>query len=620
MWGVAAGNQAIRRISLIEVAPKLRAGHNKSAMTRPCLILDDAAQGLARAYAAPLETIRADLPRQVPAALAAVEAARAAGRHVAGYFSYELGYALEARLRPLMPPARDVPLLWFGVFEAPETFEGDAAFDAWCDGRAYAGPLAHEWDAAAYRVRFDRVRDLIAAGDLYQANLSFRSRFAFLGDPLALYRGLRAASAARYGAYLDDGERQILSLSPELFFDLAADGKIAARPMKGTAARGDDPIADAEARARLAASPKDRAENLMIVDLLRNDLGRIAEIGSVSVGDLFAVETYPTVHQMVSTVTARLKPGTGVSDIVRALFPCGSVTGAPKIRAMEVIAELEQSRRGVYCGAIGHFAPDGSARFNVAIRTLTIAGGRGELGIGGAVVQDSVADGEYAECLLKARYFEAPRRPLELIETLKFSPAKGFVRLDLHLARMARSAAAFGLAFDRETTVRVLHEAVAKPPSALRVRLTLSEDGRYTCTAASLLREETAWTFAISPLPVSADALSRHKTNWRDLYESEFARLTKSSACDEVVFLNELGEVVEGSRTNVFVARDGKLLTPPLSAGALDGCLRRALIDEGRCMEATLLPGDLVNGEVYLGNSLRGLIRAVLHPPSRGAE
>jgi para-aminobenzoate synthetase/4-amino-4-deoxychorismate lyase len=349
----------------------------------------------------------------------------------------------------------------------------------------------------------------------------------------------------------------------------------------------------------------------MIVDLLRNDLGRVAEIGSVSVGDLFAVETYPTVHQMVSTVTARLRQGVGANEIVRALFPCGSVTGAPKIRAMEVIAELERSRRGVYCGAIGYFAPDGSARFNVAIRTLTIAGGRGELGIGGAVVQDSVAGGEYAECLLKARYFESVRRPLELIETLRFSPTEGFVRGDLHLARLARSAAAFGLAFDRNVALRALHGTVAKPPSELRVRLTLSENGKFSCTAVSLLQEQSTWTYAISPQTVFADALARHKTSWRDLYDSEFARLTKASGCDEVIFLNERGEVAEGSRTNLFIARDGTLLTPPLTSGALDGCLRRALIEEGRCAEATLLPGDLANAEVYLGNSLRGLIRAV---------
>ena len=240
---------------------------------------------------------------------------------------------------------------------------------------------------------------------------------------------LRARSAAAHGAFIDDGERQILSLSPELFFDLSPDGQLTAKPMKGTIARGADLQSDADARAALAASVKDRAENLMIVDLLRNDLGRIAEIGSVRVEDLFAVETYPTLHTMVSTVKARLKPGSDIAAIVRALFPCGSITGAPKIRAMEIIRELEASPRGVYCGAIGHFAPDGSARFNVAIRTLTIRGGAGELGIGGAVVQDSASGAEYDECLLKARYYEAARRPLELIETLRWSPDEGFVRL-----------------------------------------------------------------------------------------------------------------------------------------------------------------------------------------------
>jgi len=584
---------------------------------RPVVIVDEAAQGRLAAYTSPLGVIRADVPDEVSAALAAIEAARASGHFVAGYFSYELGYALEKRLAPLMPHTRAVPLLWFGVFAAPAVVEStdiESAFESWCEGRAYAGPLTHDWDGAAYGARFDRVRDLIAAGDLYQANLSFRSRFSFVGDPLAYYHSLRANAAARHGAYVDDGERQILSLSPELFFDLTANGALTARPMKGTAARDADPAADERARLRLSENPKDRAENLMIVDLLRNDLGRIAELGSVGVSDMFAVETYPTVHQMVSTVTARLTPGAGVDAIVRALFPCGSVTGAPKIRAMEVIAELEQSPRGVYCGAVGVFAPDGSARFNVAIRTLTISGGRGELGIGGAVVQDSQVDGEYAECLLKARFMEASRRPLELIETLRFGPREGFVRRDLHLARMERSAEAFGFAFDREAALRALHEASANAMSALRVRLTLSEDGTFASTAGQLSRAEAAWTYAVSPRSVSSgDLLSRHKTSWRDLYESEYARLTKSTGCDEVIFLNERGEVVEGSRTNVFVARGGKLLTPPLQAGALDGCLRRALIAEGRCVEALLMPDDLA-GETYLGNSLRDLIRAIPSP------
>ena len=292
------------------------------------------------------------------------------------------------------------------------------------------------------------MKEALAAGDIYQANLSFRAGFAFAGAPRALYEQLRAASLAPYCAYMDffdeknGGTRQILSLSPELFFQIEG-GDIISRPMKGTSAREGD---DAAARAALATSPKDRAENLMIVDLIRNDLGRIAETGSVTVRDLFAVETYPTLHTMVSTVTAKLRPGTDIAAIVRALFPCGSITGAPKIRAMEILRALETSPRGAYCGAIGCFAPDGAARFNVAIRTLTISGGAGTLGIGGGVVQDSREASEYAECLLKARFFEAARRPLELIETLKFE--SGFVRLDRHLARMAASARRFDLAFD----------------------------------------------------------------------------------------------------------------------------------------------------------------------------
>jgi para-aminobenzoate synthetase/4-amino-4-deoxychorismate lyase len=531
-----------------------------------------------------------------------MEAARHSGRHVAGYFSYELGYLLEPRLAPLLPDARAVPLLWFGVFERMESVLGDmaAALEKETRGRAYAGPLLHEWDGDHYGERFDRVHRFIADGDIYQANLSFRSRFTFAGDPLALYLKLRARSAAAYGAFVDDGERQILSLSPELFFRISPDGEITAKPMKGTIARGADPASDTAARATLAASEKDRAENLMIVDLLRNDLGRIAELGSVRADDLFAIETYPTLHTMVSTVSARLKHGAGVDGLVRALFPCGSVTGAPKIRAMEIIRELEASPRGLYCGAIGHFAPDGSARFNVAIRTLTIRDGRGELGIGGAVVQDSRSGSEYDECLLKARYYESARRPLELIETLRWSPGGGFVRRERHLERMACSAQFFGIPFDRASLV-----LPGGGSEDLRVRLTLNEDGKFDCTTAPLGRAPSRWTYRISQRRVqSGDLLAHHKTNWREFYEP-------LPDCDETVFLNERGEVAEGSRSTVFVRRGDMLLTPPLSAGILDGVLRRALIEEGKCREETLTTRDLKDGEIFFGNSLRGLIAAI---------
>jgi para-aminobenzoate synthetase/4-amino-4-deoxychorismate lyase len=575
----------------------------------PHVILDDATPGAEHLlrFGKPLAVIQADVAQDVPAALKLIEAALGQGRHVAGWFGYELGAVLEPHLAGLEWPDRKGPLLWFGVFDAPQIVTADALAP---QGRAYAGPLVHEWDEAAYAARFARVHDYIEAGDIYQANLSFRSRFAFAGDPLALYRELRGRAQAAHGAFIDDGTRQILSLSPEQFFEIDARGKITARPMKGTAARGADELSDARAKAALASSPKDRAENLMIVDLVRNDVGRLALIGSVGVQDLFAVETYPTLHTMVSTVTAQMKPGTRVEQIVRALFPCGSVTGAPKIRAMEIIRELEASPRGLYCGAIGHFAPDGSAKFNVAIRTITIEGGQGTLGIGGAVVQDSTAASEYAECLLKARYFSGARTPIGLIETLRFE--NGFVRLERHLTRMAASAKVFGLPFDREAAFAALNGVVAGAREALRMRLTLDEAGAFACSAAPLGAAAERWTYTISPHAVqSGDLLLRHKTTWRAFFDDEQARLAGAMGCDETVFVNERGEVTEGSRSSVFVRRGRRLLTPPLSCGLLDGVLRRELLETGQCEEAVLTPDDMATAdEVLLGNSLRGLIRA----------
>ena len=560
------------------------------------VVLDN--EGGRQVFRQPRALITAASPAQVPAALAALEAALASGGHVAGWLGYELGYALEPRLAGRVRP--DGPLLMLGVFDAPAAEAPPPA------GRAWVGPLTPEWDGDAYAARFAGVKDYIAAGDIYQANLSLRARFPFFGDARALYENLRAAAAAPHCAFVDDGARQIVSLSPELFFEIGPDGAITARPMKGTAPRDGD---DAAGRAALAASEKNRAENLMIVDLIRNDLSRIAAPGSVAVRDLFQVETYPTLHTMVSTVTAKKRAGAAPADILRALFPCGSVTGAPKIRAMEILHELESSPRGAYCGAVGYFAPDGSARFNVAIRTLTIADGQGELGIGGGVVQDSQAAGEYAECLLKARFFDSVRRPLEFLETLRHE--NGFVRLDAHLARLAKSAAAFGIAFDDAAVRAALDAAVAGRQGALRVRLALDEGGVPHVVTAPLPPNPPFWRFAVSPHPVqSGDPLQQHKTSWRELYDGETARL----GVDEVVFLNERGEVAEGARSNIFVKRGDILLTPPLSAGALPGILRAELLATGQAREATLTPDDL-KGEFCFGNSLRGLIGAFIPSP-----
>ena len=546
-----------------------------------------------RAFSQPLAVIAADRAGEVPAALAAVSAALAAGLHVAGWLGYELGYALEPRLAPLLPEG--MPLLQLGVFDAP-ALEAPTPL-----GRAYAGLPRHDWDEAAYLQRFTKVKALIAAGDIYQANLSYRARFAFAGDALALYERLRAAARAPWCGFVDDDVRQILSLSPELFFELAASGVIASRPMKGTAPRLGDDLREGAA---LAASAKDRAENLMIVDLIRNDLGRIAETGSVAVKALFDVETYPTLHTMVSTVAAKKRAEAGVTEILRALFPCGSVTGAPKIRAMEILRELEDTPRGAYCGAVGYFAPDGSAKFNVAIRTITITGQEGVLGVGGGVVQDSVGAAEYAECRLKARFFEEARPPLQLIETMSWDG--GFVRLPSHLARMAASALVIGLAFDEAKARAALDGAVAGREGAQRVRLTLDEAGRHAATAAPLEPNPPHWTYEIAAERIAGDdLLQRHKTSWRELYDRG------AGLADEILFCNERGELAEGARSNIFVERGGVLLTPPLSCGALDGRLRAELIASGRAREAVLTPDDLKDATVFLGNSLRGLIKAV---------
>ena len=584
-------------------------------LSPPFVILEDARPACESAtlFQSPSAVLRARDAAEVEVAFEAAERALREGKHVAGWFTYELGYLLERKLNPLLWPRREGPLLWLGVFDRCEYLDRDKASVLFASARrAHAGPLRFEWDKADYDRRFRRLHDLIAAGDLYQANLTFRAEFSFAGDARALYRALRRYSAAGYCAFIDDGERQILSFSPELFFDMTPGGAVRAKPMKGTAARGENPAGDARAREELAASEKDRAENLMIVDLLRNDLSRISETGSVEVETLFEVETYPTVHQLVSTITARKREDVRMTDMIRALFPCGSVTGAPKIRAMEIIRDLEQSPRGVYCGAIGSFSPDGSASVNVAIRTLTISGSRGELGIGGGVVYDSTSAGEYEEALLKARYFEVARQPLQLIETLRWSRAEGFVRFERHLARMGRSALAFGMAFDEERVRPRMLEAVAGALGSMRVRTTLSDTGDIAATAVALDTAGAAhWTWLVSRERAdSADIFLRHKTTRRELYDAEHARAVRAGA-DEALFLNEREEVTEGSRTNVFAEIGGRLLTPPVSCGLLDGCLRRELLDEGRCAEAVLTLADLGRASrVFLGNSLRGLIPA----------
>lgn len=571
----------------------------------PFVLLDDARDGgaAARLYTAPVGIVTAYTPQEVAPALERLRQARRDGLHAAGLIAYEAGAALE----PNVPAAAiDGPLLWFGLFQDYRTLAVDAMLPD--PAGAWIGALQPELDEARHAAQFAEVKALIAAGDLYQVNLSFRAAAKVAGDPLALYAGLRARSRAGWGAVVATGETTILSLSPEMFFALDA-GRLTAKPMKGTARREGDAAADARAAQGLRDDPKQRAENLMIVDLMRNDLSRVARPGSVAVPSLFAVEPYPTVHQMVSTVTADLAEGRDAVDVLAALFPCGSITGAPKIRAMQAIADIEDSARGLYTGAIGRLDADGDAMFNVAIRTLTWPRGSDHvtLGIGSGIVADSVAAGEWDECLAKAAFLTSGQRDFDLIETMAFDPLEGIQHLEAHLARMKASALALGFTFNRHDARNELQAATFRLRDARRIRLLLARSGAVVVEVGPRPAPfESTVAVRVVPLPVSQDDLRlRHKTSARGFYDAARA----AAGTPEILFETPDGYLTEGSYTNLFVARGDKLVTPPLAEGLLPGILRSHLIETGRAVEGRLTRDDLREG-FLLGNALRGLFRA----------
>jgi aminodeoxychorismate synthase component I len=380
-------------------AEMIRPARVEAAPERPFVLIETSAPAATLLFDEPVDVITAYEKEEVASALARLEAARRGGYHLAGYAGYELGYALEPRLAKSGIPRATTPLIRFGVFGSPARLGVAQDRAAPIDIATTAA-----WSLADYAQRFAACREYIYEGDVYQINLTFPLRGRYDGDPLALYRALRRRQPPTYGGVVALGEETVVSLSPEIFFE--TDGRmIRARPMKGTARRGFLPLEDMARAWELSEDEKNRAENLMIVDLLRNDLSRLSEVGSVKVTDLYTVETYPTLHQMTSGIEARLKRGVGLADLFAGLFPCGSVTGCPKIRAMEIIRELEGAPRGVYCGALGVIAPDGSVRFNVAIRTLTLFEDHSLVcNVGSAVVADSKVEDEYAECLIKAKF------------------------------------------------------------------------------------------------------------------------------------------------------------------------------------------------------------------------
>lgn len=566
----------------------------------------------------PIRVIEASRLDEVLSAMADAEAERAAGHYVAGFLSYEAAGAFDEALAT--KPAGQLPLVWFGVFAGPSHVPSRPRPQAEYDhtSRSTSG-WRLDVTRADYADAIARIHDAIEAGDSYQTNYTFRLRSRLDVASLAdRYHRLHAAHGAPYAAYLDIGRWQILSLSPELFFRLE-DRTLTTRPMKGTIGRGRFDVEDRGRAEALKSSPKNRAENVMIVDLMRNDIGRIAEGGSVAVTSLFDVERYPSVFQMTSTVTGRVRGDATVVDILTALFPAGSVTGAPKTSSMRLIADLERAPRGVYCGAIGVMTPGGDAVFNVAIRTAVVDTNTGdaEYGAGGGITWDSSAADEYDEALSKAGFLDVPP-PFSLIETMRLERGS-FVRRPRHLARIARSAAYFGRPADVANIALVLdRHADTFPGETRRARLLLAPTGAATVESqpfepAAPVEPSPRVALARSPV-TSGDVFLFHKTTRRVVYDRHRAA---HPGTFDVLLWNERGEVTEFTVGNLVVELDGGCWTPPIGCGLLAGIFREHLLDTGAIVERILTVDDVRRAtRVWLVNSLREWVAVTIEGDS----
>jgi para-aminobenzoate synthetase/4-amino-4-deoxychorismate lyase len=577
----------------------------------------------------PIRQLTINHPDQLPELFTQIEMALVHGFYVAGYFSYECGFHFEptAMKRPLRKAGET--LAWFGIYDRPYIFDHTSEqFDhplpeehlqlaVEPNETVRFSDFALNLDFHSYCDKIEAVRNYIAAGDIYQANFTAQMNFGWSGNAASCMVALRERQHVPYAAMLNIGARQMLSLSPELFFRIKG-RDVTLRPMKGTAQRGVNFEDDERMREWLGKDPKNRSENLMIVDLLRNDIGRLADTGSVTVDPLFDVEEYDSLFQMTSTVHAKLQPNSNFYRFFRALFPCGSITGAPKVRCMQIIDELEESPRGLYTGSIGYFAPNLDAVFNVAIRTLVLEQGHGTLGIGGGITYDSNPVKEYEECLLKGSFLSQQPTHFDLIEALLCDHQRPSC-LQEHMERMAASATFFNFSW-KEPEVRLAidqHCGALLPDKRFKLRVRLSLSGEIKVEATEIeqqngeIEQQNGFgQIALAAEPThSRDRFLYHKTTNRALYD-RYARAAHKTGFADFIFLNERGELTEGSFNNLFIERDGKLLTPSLYCGLLPGVLRRVLLESGRAEERVLRIEDLHAAEViFIGNSVRGLRR-----------
>jgi len=535
---------------------------------------------------------------------------RTHGYHAAGFITYEAGRAYGMHT---CEPDAALPVAWFALFDDANV--GEIA-EPVASAPYSVSTLLPSVDRADFDRAFAAIRDHIAEGHTYQFNYTFDLRGRFTGDPFSLFADLAGTQRGRYAAYIHTGTHAICSASPELFFE-RANGVIETRPMKGTARRGRTLAEDETASTKLRASAKERAENVMIVDMMRNDLGRIADTGSVAVSALFEAERYPTVWQMTSTVSAR--SSAPLADIFAALHPSASVTGAPKIRTMEIIRELEGRPRGVYTGAIGYIAPDGSAQFSVGIRTavIDVAAERVTYGVGSGIVWDSDPAAEYQECLLKAAIFERRPHVFDLLETLRWAPAEGFFLLARHLRRIQRSAEYFEYRFDESAVRNALERSVAAKSESQRVRLLVGRDGTFRIECAPLEPKILAPAkLGIAAAPVDpSNVFLFHKTTHRVMYAEAM-----QPEYDDVVLWTADGSVTETTLGNIVVEMGGRKVTPPVGAGLLPGTFREELLERGDIVEGRVTLDDLKSASrVWIVNSVREWWPADVHIASAAA-
>jgi para-aminobenzoate synthetase/4-amino-4-deoxychorismate lyase len=566
----------------------------------------------------PVEIVEAHTLDDVLSRLHAVESAvNARGWYAAGFLTYEAAPAFDRALR-VQPPAA-LPLLWFGLYDRVERVERPTRTaprsGASVDPDRAVEPIA-DWAATVTWPEYERsihaIKHAIAAGDTYQVNYTYRLRAPFRGEAWPLFLSLARKQPVGYAAYVDTGRHVICSASPELFFHLSG-RTVTSKPMKGTAPRGRTLAEDRANQQWLHQSEKNRAENVMIVDMVRNDLGRIAEIGSVDVPQLFAIERYPTVLQMTSTVTAQTDAA--LTEIMTALFPCASITGAPTVRTMDFIAELETTPRGVYTGCIGYLAPEREAQFNVAIRTVTIdrATGQAEYGVGGGIVWDSDAADEFRECQIKTRVLTQIRPAFDLIESILWTPDDGCFLVDRHRRRLADSAEYFDISIDWPAIEAQLEALTSTlPHAAHKLQVRVSPQGVAVVSATPLgqipLPHPMRVTLAARPID-SNDPFLYHKTTRRDLYAA--ARAARPGY-DDVILWNERGEITEATIANVVVEFAGELVTPPIECGLLPGTFRGWLLDQGVIRERVISLEEFKSVQrIYLINSVRKWIDVV---------